>query len=192
MRRQLLSFEELNKNRLVVRRRKSLLTRVEGRIESDTRVLRECIEWWYRSRERSSRSLQREEYIWQKEVHRRVDIWWDSHEAWLYFRSAYSSSLREAENGVASIARHFARRPTSSPRIDDILPRDSLLEETEESCRREEGYNREGNSYILSISASRSSIEASARGSLDERRVRDSGGRFGRAESGKENRRPRR
>ena len=29
----------------------------------------------------------------------------------------------------ASIARHFARRPTSSPRIDDIFPRDGKTEE---------------------------------------------------------------
>lgn len=44
-----------------------------------------------------------------------------------------SSSLREAEGGEASIARHFAERPTSSARIDDILPRD-IFGDTEDTA----------------------------------------------------------
>lgn len=47
-----------------------------------------------------------------------------------YFRSPGSSYLREAEGGKASIARHFARRPTSFACIDDILPRD-IFNDTE-------------------------------------------------------------
>lgn len=47
-----------------------------------------------------------------------------------YFRSPGSSSLREVEGGKTSIARHFARRPTSFACIDDILPRD-IFNDTE-------------------------------------------------------------